>query len=206
MSLSLLLGVLLSALSPLAAAEIPILRGRPYTSSRESFEGLVVGIEEGSSHLRTAQAGVRMDGDFAFRVIATGDYALRVGDAGGLTVYQQFAKVEDHAPELEVRLPERNSDRAVAEKRRLSQRELMRPPDRKASGVSDRVAILSDRAAFHCSPPHEHIGSSHPTTMAIALRRAEHRQQTSARADDGSVDSGCCVSTVGQLSRIQSLA
>lgn len=54
-------------------------------------------------------------------------HMLRVTDRLGLPVRQQFVIIQDHMPELEVRLPERESDRGGARSGTVSVTELMHP-------------------------------------------------------------------------------
>jgi hypothetical protein len=75
---------------------------------------------------------VQTDGSFEFRDIASGDYVLRVTDGFGLTVCREFVTIRDHMPELEVHLPERESNGAGAGAGTVSVTQLMHPPDKKA--------------------------------------------------------------------------
>ena len=54
-------------------------------------------------------------------------FMLRVTDGRGLTVCQHFVTIQDHMPKLEVRLPERESDRGGATSGTVSVTELMHP-------------------------------------------------------------------------------
>lgn len=57
---------------------------------------------------------------------------LRVTDGFGLTVCREFVTIRDHMPELEVHLPERESNGAGAGAGTVSVTQLMHPPDKKA--------------------------------------------------------------------------
>ena len=132
MSLSLLVTILFVALSQLAASEVPIVRGRVNTPSRAAVQGLYVIIEDASTHARIAQADVRIDGSFEFRGISTGEYTLRVTDGSGHAVWQQPVNIQMPAPEVDVRLPEREPIQAGGRAATVSLTQLMHPPNKKS--------------------------------------------------------------------------
>jgi len=147
-TMSLLAAVLFSAVSSLVAAEISIVRGQLLTPANEFVQGLVIGIEEVSSHVQTAQVDVRNDGSFEFRDIPAGDYMLRVTDGRGLTVCQQFVTIQDHMPNLEVRMPKRESVRGGGRSATVSVTELMHPPQRKALQAFQKALRLSSAGKY----------------------------------------------------------
>jgi tetratricopeptide (TPR) repeat protein len=104
-------------------------------------------MEAVSSHVQTAQADVRGDGSFEFRDIASGEYILRVTDGHGLTVCQQFVAIHDYMPELNVRLPERESNGAAGAAT-VSLKQLMHPPHRKAVHAFENAQRLSSAGKY----------------------------------------------------------
>jgi len=113
------------------AAEIPVVRGQLQASAPELVEGLFV-ILGAAPTQKLSQVDVQTDGSFEFLDIAFGDYVLRVTDGFGLTVCQKFVTIRDHMPELDVRLPERESNGAGTGAATVSVTQLMHPPDKKA--------------------------------------------------------------------------
>ena len=126
-TLSMLGAILFIELSSSLAAGIPVVRGQLHPPVHELVQGLCVILEGVSSHVQTAQADVRGDGSFEFRDIPTGDYTLLVTDGRGLTVCQHSVTIQDHMPEFENRLPEREFDRGGARSGTVSVTELMYP-------------------------------------------------------------------------------
>ncbi|MEO8593218.1 MAG: tetratricopeptide repeat protein [Candidatus Solibacter sp.] len=142
MNLPLLLAMVFSVLSPLAATQVPIMRGRLNAPAGEPVGGLVVNMEGIATHIRTQEVEVRLDGTFEMRDVPMGDYWLFVGDGAGLTYCQQLVTIDEHAPELEVRLPERNFTRATG-RATVSLRELAHPPQKKAVQAYQNAMRLS---------------------------------------------------------------
>ena len=142
-TLSLLSVIVFIGLSSSMAAEIPVVRGQLHPPARESVQGLFVIMEGVSTHTEISRADVRGDGSFEFRDIPAGDYTLRVTDGFGRTVCQQFVTIHDHMPELEVRLPERESNGAGAGAATVSVTQLMHPPHKKAVQAFQSALRLS---------------------------------------------------------------
>jgi len=191
-ALSLLLAILFGVAAPMAAAEIPLVRGRVRSANHEVVEGLFVSMEGASSHLRTGQADIRIDGSFEFREIPTGDYTLRVTDGSGQTVCQEYVTVREPVAEFEIRLPERESDRRATQAATVSLNELMHPPDKKAlrafqSALRLAAARNYDEAAtelekaIRISPE---FAAAHTNLAAqyFRLGRFEESAEESARA------------------------
>ena len=132
MSLSLILTILVGALSPLAADEVPVVRGRINMANHDAIQGLYVSVEDASTHARTAQADVRIDGSFEFRGISTGEYMLCVTDGRRQTVWQQAVTIQPPMPDVDVRLPDREPIGAGGRTMTVSLTELMHPPNKKA--------------------------------------------------------------------------
>jgi len=130
------------------AAEIPVVRGELDPSARGSIQGLVVILEGVSTHTEISRADVRGDGSFEFRDIPAGDYTVRVTNVFGRTVCQQFVTIHDHMPELEVRLPERESNGAGAGAATVSATQLMHPPHKKAVQAFQSARRLSSAGKY----------------------------------------------------------
>ena len=142
-ALSLLTPIVSIGLSSSMAAEIPIVRGQLQMTGSEWVQGLFINLEEASSHLHIAQVDVHGNGNFEFRDIPSGDYVLRVTDGRGLTVCQQLVTIREQAPDLGIRLPERESHDAGAGASTVSVRQLMHPPNRKAVQAFQSALRLS---------------------------------------------------------------
>jgi predicted Zn-dependent protease len=147
-TVSLLSVIVFIGLSSSKAAQIPVAYGRLISPARESTQGLVVILEGNSSHTETYRAEVRGDGGFEFRDILAGDYALRVTNGFGLTVCQQFVTIHDHMPQLEVRLPERESNGAGEGAATVSVKQLMHPPHKKAVQAFQCALRLSEAGKY----------------------------------------------------------
>jgi tetratricopeptide (TPR) repeat protein len=132
MSISLLVAGLFCALSQLAASEVPIVRGKINTPNHDVVQGLYVSLEDATTHARTAHVDVRIDGSFEFRGLSTGDYTLHVTDDSGQPVWEQPVTIQMPMPEVEVRLPDRESGRGSSKASTVSLTELAHPPDKKA--------------------------------------------------------------------------
>ena len=142
-TVSLLTLVVFIGLSSSVAAEIPIVRGQLQMAGYAWVQGLFVNLEEVSSHLHIAQVDVHGNGSFEFRDIPTGDYVLRVTDGRGLTVCQQLVTIRRQAPDLEVRLPERESQGAGGGAATVSVMQLTHPPNKKAVQAFQSASRLS---------------------------------------------------------------
>jgi tetratricopeptide (TPR) repeat protein len=140
--------IVFSMLSSSVAAELPVVRGRLHPPARELVQGLLEMMEDVSAHTATSRVDIRLDGSFEFRDVRTGDYTLRVTDAFGVTLYQQFVTIQEHMPELEVRLPERESDGAGARAATVSVTQLMHPPQKKAVQAYQRALRLSSAGKY----------------------------------------------------------
>jgi Flp pilus assembly protein TadD len=91
-----------------------------------------VSIEDASTHARTAQTDVRIDGSFEFHGISTGEYTLCVADGSGHAVWQQSVTIQGLIPEVDVRLPDRERIGTGGKAATVSLKELMHPPAKKA--------------------------------------------------------------------------
>jgi len=142
-TLSVLTAIVLSTLSSSPATEMPLVRGKLHSPAHEPVQGLVVILEEVSRRADISQADVRLDGSFEVRGIPTGDYTLRVTDGRGLTICEQWVTIQDHMPDLDVRLPEVESGGAGGSGATVSVKQLMHPPKKKAVQAFQRALRLS---------------------------------------------------------------
>ena len=192
MSHSLLIVILVSALSRFAGAETLMVRGRVYAPAQGVIQGLCVGIENATSGIRTAEVDVRMDGSFEFRNVETGEYTLRLTDGRGQTILQQPVNIQMPMPEVQVRLPDRESGRGASKASTVSLVELIHPPDKRAVKAFQSAQHLADTGryedaaselerAVRISPE---FGAAH-TNLAVQyfrLGRYEESAAESARA------------------------
>ena len=135
-------------LSSSMAAEIPVVRGQLHPPAQELVQGLFISIEGATTHTEISQTDVRGDGSFEFRDIPNGDYTLHVTGPFGLTLCQQFVTIHDHMPELDVRLPERESHGAGAGAATVSVKQLVHPPDKKAVHAFESALRLSSAGKY----------------------------------------------------------
>ena len=147
-TLSLLRVIVFIGLPFSMAAEIPVVRGRLHAPANELVEGLFIGMEGRGSYVKNAQVDVRGDGSFEFHGIPTGQYMLSVTDGRGLTVCQQFVTIHDDMPELDVRLPERESNGGGAGAATVSLTQLMHPPHKKAVQAFQSALRLSSAGKY----------------------------------------------------------
>jgi hypothetical protein len=123
---------------------------------------------EGSTYTEISRrVDVRIDGGFEFRDVTTGDYAPRVTDRLSLAERQQFVTIQDHMPELEVRLPERESDRGGARSGTASVTELMHP--------------LKAEARSRCAAPNLGRRHRHVPLPKLWVRHAESKRWDNQR-------------------------
>ena len=187
-----IVAILISAPLELAASEVPIVRGRINTPNHDLVQGLCVSIEDASSHARTAQADVRIDGSFDFRDISTGSYTLHVTDRSGQALWQQSVDIQMPMPDVEVRLPDREPDRGGSRTSTVSLTELMHPPDKKAVKAFERALHLAAKGKYEDAATElekaigisPEFGVAH-TNLAVQyfrLGRYEESAQESARA------------------------
>ncbi|MCU1238814.1 MAG: Tetratricopeptide 2 repeat protein [Candidatus Solibacter sp.] len=73
---------------------------------------------------------------------------LRVTDGRGLTICQQLVTIHDHMPELEVRLPERESHGAGGGAATVSVTQLMHPPQKRAVQAFQNAVRLSSAGKY----------------------------------------------------------
>jgi tetratricopeptide (TPR) repeat protein len=131
------------------SAEIPVVRGELNPSARGSIQRLVVILEGISTHTEISRADVRGAGSFEFRDIPVGDYTLRVTNGFGQTIFQQFVNIHEHMPELEVRLPQLESNGAGAGAATVSVTQLTHPPHKKAVQAFQSARRLSEAGKYH---------------------------------------------------------
>ena len=187
-TLSLLSVIVFIGLSSSMAAEIPVVHGRLHSPARELIQGLFVILEENSSHTETSRADVRGDGSFEFRDIPAGDYTLRVTDGFGLTVCQQFVTIHDHMPQLEVRLPERESDGAGAGGGdRVGKATDASAPQKGSAGVSVCAAFVGGGKIRRCG---ERTGEGHPHLAGVRRGAYQPRRAVLSNGPVGGVDGG----------------
>ena len=135
-------------LSSSMAAEIPVVRGELNPPASGSIQGLLVILESISTHTEISRAEIRGPGSFEFRDIPAGDYTLRVTNGFGRTVCQQFVTIQDHMPELEIRLPERESNGSGAGAVTVSVTQLTHPPRKKAVQAFQSARRLSEEGKY----------------------------------------------------------
>ena len=89
---------------------------------------------------------VHPDGSFAFRHVPYGDYEVRVTNAGGEVVQQQFVAVNATTPPVELRLQHEESQRPPSGP--VSVTQLKHPPARKALGAFVAAQRFSDAGEY----------------------------------------------------------
>lgn len=87
------------------------LRGRLVEGDYESYDGLIVEINNVRDRTIRERADVEADGSFAFRSVADGDYQVRVLTIHGIEVTDLLATIGQSSTSLEIRLPGKKLDR-----------------------------------------------------------------------------------------------
>jgi tetratricopeptide (TPR) repeat protein len=139
---------LAALLLPLAlyGGDVQVLRGRVVMPARDSAQGLFVGMEEMVTHSQVHRVDLTLDGSFEFRGVPTGEYVLHVTNIHGEAVYQQFVTVHEHMDDLRVALPD--SGKTPSKAGKVSVRQLLHPPDKKAVQAFHAAGRLSESGKY----------------------------------------------------------
>jgi hypothetical protein len=196
-TLSLRIAIVLSTLSSSVAAEIPVVRGQLHPPAHELVQGLFISMEDVSSHIQTGQADVvraalRLDPGYLNANLILGsilaDEPATRGEGSNIS--------KRPLPNLP---PAGNFSSSSEGRAEQGRGPIM------AAAFSSRNLSTAVRAGRRCCCQTVGMQSAGhlKTISAIALRRADLRQETSALAAAEVMDPACCISTCRRFNRLR---
>jgi tetratricopeptide (TPR) repeat protein len=126
--------------------ELPSLRGEVHSERQAPLTGYFVALYDIHSNREVDHTEVRFDGAFVFRSVSYGDYQIRITDAFGEVLHQDFVTVGAHTQPVEILLPKGRIERPPSGP--VSVTQLQHPPARKAFEAFVAAQRFSEAGQF----------------------------------------------------------
>lgn len=126
--------------------ELTSLKGEIHSQRQELLTEYFIALYDVSSNREVDHTEVRFDGAFVFRNVSYGEYQIRITNAFGEVLHQDFVTVGAHTPPVEIRLPGERMERPPSGP--VSVTQLQHPPNRKAFGALVAAQRFSEAGQF----------------------------------------------------------